>query len=236
VAGDDAVLGDAEAHYLRSVLRMAPGDRFSAVLPGGPERIATVTHVDEERVRATLGQTVTNDADPHVDVRLYMALTKSGKPELVVQKCTELGISSIHPMLCRRSVSRPKADRAERKSERWQKISEEAARQCGRTSGAWIAPAIPFVDALREIATAGGTGLILTPDGGEAESRALGEATLSPPVSLLIGPEGGFDDGEVECAVASGIARARVGRRVLRAETAAIAVSAIVMRALGEMD
>jgi len=220
-----------EAHYLLRVLRMQPGDRFRAVLPGGGERVATVKTVTGERVAATLGEELAPGADPSAEVHLYVGMAKTGKLELVIQKCTELGVASVRPVLCRRSVSRPDSERAARKVGRWEKIAEEAARQCGRTSAPHVGAPLGFVEAVEEMVALNGTGLILAPTG----ERGLREAALRPPVSLLTGPEGGFDPEELSHAADAGLTSLSLGERILRAETAAIAATALVMYELGEL-
>jgi 16S rRNA (uracil1498-N3)-methyltransferase len=227
----------SEAHYLRSVLRLGLGGRFSAVLPTGVERLATVQRVDDEGVEAILGDEQGRSADPLVDVRIRPALTKARKLDAVVRQCTELGASEIGPVLCERSVARPDEGGAVHKLERWRAISLEAARQCGRTTPPRIAAPVPFRRALEELPTLGGTALLPAP---AARSGMSPEAPLlapddREPISVLVGPEGGFTVDEVKAARAAGCRVVGLGRRILRAETAAVAVCAWVMYELREL-
>ncbi len=237
VNGERLVLADAEAHYVRRVLRMQAGDRFSAVLPGGVERIATVTDTSHGRVHASLGDKVQRGADPTADVRLYPALVKAAKLELTIQKCTELGVSAIAPVVCRRSVARPAEGEADRKLDRWQRIALEAARQCGRTTYPSVRAPRDLSTTVREVGNGGGLRLALSPE--PVEPTGLG-ALLSTheapaPISLLVGPEGGLTPEELEEARTAGFRAISLGRRTLRAETAAIAACALVMYELGEL-
>jgi len=234
---DRLVLRGEEAHYLLRVLRLGPGDRFGAVLASGEERMATVQAVRGQEVEASLSDQVVAQADPRVDVRLLVGLPKAAKLELIIQKCTELGVSAIHPLVCRRSVPRPGPTEAAHKLARWGRIAEEAARQCGRTSAPVVGAPMPFAAAVAGAASSSGTWLIFSPDRAsvaEPTSPAVGPEWREP-VTLLAGPEGGFAPEELAEAVAAGFRPVSLGRRVLRAETAAIVACAIVMRELGEL-
>lgn len=226
-----------EAHYLRDVLRLAPGGVFLAVLPDGTERAATVVRLDEGHVEAALGEALEPRADPQADLRLRPALVKGRKLDLVIQKCTELGVAEIAPVLCDRSVSRPDPDGSAHKLERWRKIALEAARQCGRTSPPRIAPPRPFGAAVAEVGALGGAGLILAPEqaGGIGAQCPILTASDREPVSVLVGPEGGFTAEEVTSAREAGLRPVGLGARILRAETAAIAISALLVYELGEL-
>ncbi len=235
--GEVVRLRGGEARYLRQVLRLTTGEQFSAVLPDGTERIAAIGRVDEAGVEATLGEELPARADPRVDVRLRPALVKARKLDLVVQKCTELGASEVAPVLCDRSVARPDREGLAHKLERWERIALEAARQCGRREPPRVRAPVAFEAALREVRDLGGTGLVLAPGAGGHAGPGCG--FLSPdagePISVLVGPEGGFTAAEVSAALEAGLRAVGLGRRVLRAETAAIAICALLMGELGEL-
>jgi 16S rRNA (uracil1498-N3)-methyltransferase len=235
---DRVTLTGREAHYVLRVLRLARGDRFSAVLPGGVERIASVCETADERVEALLGEEVGRGADPQVDVRLLPGLVKSAKLELIIQKCTEVGVSSILPVACRRSVPRPRSEDMDKRLARWRRIAEEAARQCGRTAAPEVAAPVSFRAAVTQSAEWGGSCLMMSPEvSGEptSASSALAQHAAGP-ISVLVGPEGGFAPEEAEEAVAAGFRVVSLGKRTLRAETAAIVACAIVMHEVGELD
>jgi 16S rRNA (uracil1498-N3)-methyltransferase len=234
---DRVRLDGSEAHYLRSVLRLGPGGRFSAVVPTGAERLATIQRADDEGVEAILGEERGSCADPLVDVRIRPALTKARKLDAVVRMCTELGASEIGPLLCERNVARPDEGGAAHKMERWRKIALEAARQCGRTAPPRIAAPMAFSRALDELSTLGGTALLPAPTAtcGISPEAPLLVLEDREPISVLVGPEGGFTADEVEAARAAGCRVVGLGRRVLRAETAAVAVCAWVMCELREL-
>lgn len=237
VSGERVVLEGPEAHYVRRVLRMLSGERFSAVLPGGAERIATIDDVSGGQVHASLGEEVSRDADPAADVRLYAGLVRAAKLELTIQKCTELGVSAITPVLCRRSVARPADGQAEKKLQRWDRIAVEAARQCGRTAPPAVRAPVDLASAIREAVDGRGLCLVASPETGEraALGPLLRAEDVQTPVSILVGPEGGFAPEELQEARAAGFREISLGPRTLRAETAAIVACALVMYELGEL-
>ncbi|MGQ9733416.1 MAG: RsmE family RNA methyltransferase [Candidatus Zipacnadales bacterium] len=233
---DRVTLKGPQAHYLRSVLRLKRGSRFAAVLPTGEEREATLLEVSEDTVDAGLGPRIERQADPATDIRIRPALIKARKLDLIIRACTELGVSEISPVLCERSVPRLEPRDVSHKLERWTKIALEAARQCGRAQPPRVRAPIPFGNALEEISHLSGKSLILIPP---TNQFALCASTvLTPeaePVTLLIGPEGGFSGAEIDEALRSGVQPISLGRRILRAETAAIIACAFIMRELGEL-
>jgi 16S rRNA (uracil1498-N3)-methyltransferase len=146
------------------------------------------------------------------------ALTKGDKPELVVQKLTELGVDRILPVVAERSVARPDAARAAAALERWRRIAREAARQCRRATLPVVEPLAPLAD------LAGHPGLVVAERGGSA-ADGLG-APVDGEILVIVGPEGGLTDGEVDALAPW--ARLDLGPHILRAETAALAAAALL--------
>jgi 16S rRNA (uracil1498-N3)-methyltransferase len=215
---DHLEVGGEDGHHLARVLRLRAGETVTAADGSGAWRPYTVVEVDPSGV--VLDATAALDrepADPH-RLAVAFALTKGDKPDLVVQKLTELGVDRIIPVVAERSVSRPDASRAVAARERWERIAREASRQCRRARQ-------PAVEALAPLASlAGHPGLVVAERGGDP-ADALG----SPPgdeLVVVVGPEGGLTDEEVE-----GLGpwrRVDLGPHILRAETAAIAAGALL--------
>jgi 16S rRNA (uracil1498-N3)-methyltransferase len=235
--GGRVVLTGDEAHYLLRVLRLRPGDRFRAVTRAGAEHVATIASVTADAVEALLGEKVPARADPSAHVRLYVGLPKWTKLEMLLQKCTELGVSVVQPVVCRRSIPRPEQRDIGHKLIRWQRIAEGAARQSERTAAPHVQAPVDLAVALADAEALGGTRLVLTPwaDSADEPGCRLIAAGARGPVSLLTGPEGGLAPEEVDEAIAAGFRPVSLGPRVLRAETAAIVACALVMRELGEL-
>ena len=213
IAGEDA-------HHLARVLRLRPGEPVTVADGSGTWRPYRVAAVGSPSDGLGLEATGAVDREPILEPRLAVAfaLTKGEKPDLTVQKLTELGADRILPVLAERSVARPDAGRAGTQVERWRRIAREAARQCRRAT-------LPVVDELRPLADlAGHPGLVVAERGGGRP-----DALAAPPggeLLVVVGPEGGLATAEVQKL--GPWARLDLGPLVLRAETAALAAAAVL--------
>ncbi len=190
---------------------------------------AVVTELWPDRVEVeVLKQTC--GVEPALAVQLMPAILKGDKMEMVIQKAVELGVSSIWPLYCHRSIV-PQAKVVER-AERLRKIAAEAAKQSGRTMVPTVATAATFSAGLAS--AQGELRLIAHEKGGENLWQALRNRQVES-VSLAVGPEGGFTDGEIAEAEGQGFVTIGLGPRILRAETASLALLSILMYHLGDM-
>ena len=151
----------------------------------------------------------------------------------IVQKAVELGVSQIVPVRMERCVSRPDGKASQKKTDRWQKIAAEAAKQCGRGILPQVCPPTDFHQALIQAAQAE-VFLFCYEGGGESVSRLITQKTKT--VSVLIGPEGGFSLPEAEAARKAGGVPVTLGKRILRTETAPLAALSVIMYASGNME
>jgi 16S rRNA (uracil1498-N3)-methyltransferase len=167
-------------------------------------------------------------------VTLLSAFVKGDKPELIVQKATELGATRIVFYTNERTVPCPSEDKVEKRLERLRRIAIEAVKQCERS----VVPELAFVDFDEALALRGGDRGIILYEGETKNSlkKSLNFLAKDIGVCLLIGPEGGFTEDEVEQAVAAGFKAAGLGARILRSETASLATLAIVLYELGDME
>lgn len=231
--GEPKVIVTGPDHrYLARVLRAKPGQEVTLFDGAGGEVLARVGRIGPAETELLLGARRSPErsgaASPTVPIVLLAAVPRGGRMDLLVQKTSELGVSRLVPVLTARSVARPEPDRRAR----WEKIAREAARQCGRAD-------VPEVEVPVELGAAFAAAEL--PDLRiaffERESdRALRSVLAEPrPTALLVGPEGGFTDGEMEAARAAGFVPVGLGPRILRAETAAIVAVALVQHAYGEL-
>jgi len=220
---DTVDVGGEEAHHLARVLRLRPGEVVTVADGAGrwrPYRVGNVT-APGGGVLVRLDAAGRAEQEPAASFRLAVAfaLTKGDRPELVVQKLTELGVDRIVPVLADRSVSRPDPGRAAKALERWRRIAREAARQSRRAT-------LPAVEALGPLAAlAGHPGLVVAERGGLSA-----DALESPPadeILAVVGPEGGLGGAEVEAL--KPWARLDLGPHILRAETAALAAATLLV-------
>lgn len=209
---DRPVLTGADAHHLERVRRVRPGEPVVLGDGAGRWRPGRVGRGGDAMVEPT-GPVEQVDA-PSPPLGVGFALTKGDKPELVVQKLTELGVDRIVPFRAARSVVRWDPDRSARATARLRAVARSAAVQCHR-------PWLPTIDDITDLAH-----LVAEP------GVALAEQGGRPPAPghrlVLVGPEGGWTPGELDLAAGAGAPRVSFGEHVLRAETAALTVGAVL--------
>jgi 16S rRNA (uracil1498-N3)-methyltransferase len=219
----DFVLEREAAHYVTRVHRLSAGDVFLAFDPGAriEADITIVSAAREVRCRAGEVRPASGVADSHVT--LIQALGKSDKPERVIRDATALGVERVVFCVSRRTVVRP-GDRADTKLARWRSVAVEAARQSTRGDVPDVEGPLPLGDILKREAGTPGRRLCLVPAATKSFGDALEGYRRGDPLTVLIGPEGGLADDEVDAAAAAGFELARFGQFVLRTETVAVAV------------
>jgi 16S rRNA (uracil1498-N3)-methyltransferase len=211
------------------VLRLRPGDQvvvFDGQEPA--DLLVELTSPTEARVLEARAQ----PAEPRTAVVAYPALLQRDKFEPVLQKLTELGVRAISPVMTARSLVRGAPD--EQRVLRWSAILREATEQCGRGMVPRLLESLPFAAAIGR-ATRAGLTLVAHPGEPERSLRSL-LAEPSETVSIFVGPEGGFDPGEVEMAARLGAHLVTLGPRILRTETASPVLAALVLHELGDLS
>ncbi len=229
--GEGLALNEREAHYLGHVLRLAPGDQLVVFNGRGTERQASVGSL--QRRGALLSLTVTHTPLPEstLDLTLVQALPKSDAMDLIVQKATELGASAVVPVYTEFSVVKLDAERSERRVDHWRKIAQSACEQCGRHRPPRIEAPAPLAAGL-EALPSGGSRLALEP----GAERSLAAHTLAAhAVVVAVGPEGGFGPADWRRLDRAQFTQVSLGARVLRAETAAIALCAVAQSRWGDL-
>jgi 16S rRNA (uracil1498-N3)-methyltransferase len=221
------ISGDGHRHLAR-VLRARPGTAVTLFDGAGGEVEAEVLRVSREETELALKARRAAAPGPVAPLTLLVAVPRGPRMDLLVEKTCELGVARIVPVTTARSVVRPEPGR----SARWEKIAQEAARQCGRADVPIVEPPIAFGEALAA-ATLPAQRLVLWE---QERARPLRAALGAPgPTALLVGPEGGFAPAEIDAAVAAGFVPVALGRRILRVETAAIVAVALVADAYGDL-
>ncbi|HEX2923322.1 MAG TPA: RsmE family RNA methyltransferase [Chloroflexota bacterium] len=235
-------LGGEQARQVISVLRMEPGSVFQVFDNSGWQYETEVVSARGEAVTARVKSKTLVDSEPRTKVTIYQGVLKAAKFELVLQKCTELGASAFVPVITERTVI---GDVSPNKVERWKRIIVEAAEQSGRGKLPALRAAMMLDQAYDQA-----RGLSLLAWEGErtvtirgvlqglARPRGAlaGENRQRPfSVNLFLGPEGGFSAGEVGLARSYGIMLVSLGQRILRAETAAITATGLVLYEMGDL-
>jgi 16S rRNA (uracil1498-N3)-methyltransferase len=231
--GQTLALPAPVAHQVGRVLRLRPGATIALLDGSGMAFPVHLTGSGGGLVSGRVGAGEPVESEPRVALTLYVAPLKGDHFAYTLQKATEIGAAAFVPVVTARTVA---AEASGAKLERWRRIAREAAEQSGRGRVPVVHAPQPFAVACAA-AVASGPALIPWED---ERGRSLGAAVQAlGPVStlgLFIGPEGGFTEAEIATATAAGIAPVTLGRRILRAETAAAVATALALAALGEME
>ncbi|MDE6413659.1 MAG: RNA methyltransferase, partial [Eubacterium sp.] len=173
-----------------------------------------------------------SDSEPNIQVSLYQGVPKGDKMEDIIQKCVELGIFSITPVLTKRSISRPDEKQAAKKQQRYAKIALEAAQQSGRGIVPEIHKMTDFKTAVSECEA---DLIILFYEGGGKSLKSLIKDDIKS-VAIFIGPEGGFEKEEVDAVIEKGGINVTLGKRILRTQTAPVAALSAIMLLTDNME
>lgn len=231
-SGATCVLPPEQAHHAARVLRLRAGEGVTLFNGDGGEYAAVIARISRDRVALEVGARAEADREASLAVTLAQAISSGERMDFTVQKAVELGVVAIQPLSSSRSVVRLAAERAERRVAHWQTVVVHACEQCGRNRVPAVAPVAALYEWLASPARASGTLRVLLSTRARYRLR-----DLSPPqgeVTLLAGPEGGFTAEEERMAEQSGYMPVRLGPRVLRTETAAVAALAAMHALWGD--
>ncbi len=226
----------SEAHHIKNVLRMKPGDSLKLFDGTGFEYEAVLISVSAQNVAVEIQRKIEVTAQPGVHIIVAQAFLKEKKMDDLVRKLCELGVSRWIPFFSQRSIARPDQKRLADRSQRWMRIATEAAKQCRRIDALQIGDALSFEDIL-DFSNNCDLKVVFW----ENESTPLSRDRLSEAVHpskkilIMLGPEGGFSEQEIKLVQNSGFISAGLGPRILRAETATIAAVSLVQYLFGDM-
>jgi 16S rRNA (uracil1498-N3)-methyltransferase len=230
--GTEIALPEAAAYHVARVLRLRAGAPLVVFDGSGQDFRCEILSVEGERVRVSVGERAQGLRESPLRITLVQAISRSERMDWTLQKATELGVGSIVPVMSARSVVRLDERQAERKLRHWKVIVAGACEQCGRSTLPEVRAPLELrrflTDAPRE-----GQRLVLSPSG---PASLAGLASTASRVELLIGPEGGLDDSELEAAARAGFSPVRLGPRVLRTETAGIVALAVLQALWGDLQ
>jgi 16S rRNA (uracil1498-N3)-methyltransferase len=218
LTGTSALLTGKAAHHISFSLRMAVGDSLTLCDGEGYEYLGTILHMNGEEVEVGLQSCQKCQSEPFYRAILYQAVAKGEKMDFIVQKAVEYGIFEIVPVESERCIVRLDRSSAEKKRERWQKIADEAAGQCGRGILPRVHSPLSFEEALDRMV---GADLSFLCYEGE-KTRSLSSILNGNPqtIAFFVGPEGGISPREVLLASQKNISLCTLGNRILRTESA----------------
>ena len=231
-AGQRVVIEGSAANHITRVLRLRTGDAITVFNGNGAEFAARVEGFRKDSVLVEVKEERAADRESPLSITLAQGISRGERMDWILQKATELGASRIVPLLTERSVVRLDAKQAEKKLQHWRGIAVAACEQCGRNRVPEIALPTPFFEFVGSTSGSVATRLLLSPIATASVDQVNAGA---PGVTLLIGPEGGLTETEQEAAQGSGFTSVRMGPRVLRTETAAIAALTILQHRFGDL-
>lgn len=226
----ELVLSRETSHYLSRVLRLPVDANIIAFDGRGGEYSAKILQIEKHRSTIALERFSPDNRDSPLSVHLAIAISRGERMDFVVQKATELGVSSITPLFSERCEVKLKADRQDKKLHHWRKVAISACEQCGRN----LLPIINPPATLADWITQSDQELKLVLHLAEGQN-VVDNADAPQSIALLIGPEGGLSEDEVTRAQNKGFKSMQLGPRVLRTETAPIAALSILQYQWGDL-
>lgn len=230
VSEEEILISGDDVNHIKNVLRMEEGEQVVISCGRGMDYYCRIRTLQESGVYLDIEEKRAAVTELPVNITLFQALPKRDKMELVIQKAVELGANEIVPVQSRRCVVRLDEKKEGKKQIRWQAIAEAAAKQSGRGKIPAVNHVMSFLDAL-EYAKSMDTVLIPYElvDSMDGSLEAVKRAVQGKSIGIFIGPEGGFERSEIELAIQKGAVPISLGQRILRTETAGMAVLSVLM-------
>jgi 16S rRNA (uracil1498-N3)-methyltransferase len=227
--GQEVTIGDRAAHYLSRVLRVAAGQTIVLFNGDGHDYVAEVIRPGKKKISLSVTSRLPAARESGLKITVVQAISRGERMDQTLQKCTELGVTAFQPVFSERVEVRLKAEKLARRLEHWQGVVVSACEQSGRAVVPGVLPPLDFGDWLDN--SDGGLRLILGP----GAETSLSSVDLHGQVQLVVGPEGGFSEIELDLAHSHGVGAVSLGPRVLRTETAAPAAVAILQALAGDL-
>lgn len=230
--GRDIRLDGDQAHYVARVLRLKPGDTVHVFNGDDGEWRATLATVTREAVHLQVGSEVATATESPLRAHLVQGISRGERMDFVVQKATELGVKRITPVFTAHGVVKLDDARAEKRREHWQRIAASACEQSGRVRPPLVDAPLPLNEWFGGGFAADSVQLVLAP--GAPDALAAVDMPR-PKLCVLVGPEGGFSERELDDAAAAGFRAVSLGPRILRTESAALAALAVAQLLWGDL-
>lgn len=230
------ILSKENAHHMISVLRMDEKENFEVVIDK-KVYLCNLSSLDKQNATALIKDSYDDKNESNLKINLYQGLPKSDKLDLIVQKAVELGVSKIIPFESSRTVVKWDSKKEEKKIKRLEEIAHAAAKQAKRSVVPEIKKSISFKNLVNEMEN--GLSVIAYENRGKTLKEVLTEYKRdeeNKEVNIVIGPEGGFSEEEVRAIEEKGAFSVHLGNRILRTETAAIALMAMIQYEIGDIN
>jgi 16S rRNA (uracil1498-N3)-methyltransferase len=227
------VITGQAAHHASHVLRLRSGANVQVFDGQGNEYQATLYEVTRSGITLEIGSALTTTPESPLQLTLLQGIARNDHMDLVLQKAVELGVQTIQPMWMQRSQKRLKGERMEKRSRHWEGVIMSACEQCGRATLPTLLTADDYVNGFNKSTADNALRLMLQPD---ANSSLRSLEKPAGRVIVLVGPEGGLTTEEQSLASACGFSGIRMGPRILRTETAALAALAGIQTLWGDFN
>ncbi len=230
VQGEEIVIQGNDVNHIKNVLRMRPGDELSLSDGEGMDYFCKISSIERDEVRVNIENSWNSYVELPVKLYLFQGLPKGDKMELIIQKAVELGVYEIIPVRTKRAIVKLDDKKESKKIARWQQIAEGGAKQSGRGLIPEVKSVMNFAEALKYAASLDAALIPYEKAEGIEKTREIVRGLKGKKsVAVFIGPEGGFDETEIEDAMNAGVCPVTLGRRILRTETAGLTMLSILM-------
>ena len=233
---DNSVIIDGEdVKHIKNVLRLKEGEEVVVCDGESSDYLITIETINKNEVIGTIKEAYPSKGEPPLEIILYQGLPKSSKMDLIIQKAVEIGIKEIIPIITERSVVKIEDNKKEQKKlERWNRISLEASKLCKRGIVPKVNNVINFKELINRISDNGGT-IVPYENEGKRGLKDLLRNINSKVMNIVIGPEGGFEESEIDDLISSKANIVSLGPRILRTETAGFTTLAIILYEVGDL-
>jgi 16S rRNA (uracil1498-N3)-methyltransferase len=235
ISGAAVTISGRDAEHIRA-LRIRRGEIFTVCDGAGADYVCRMTEVGRGSASAEILEKRASAGEPGVRCTVYAAFSKGDRPEAVVRKSVELGAAAVSLFISARCVARPDAAAQARRAERLRIVAEEAAKQSGRGIIPEVSISGSFEEAVRDALRTELALFFYEEERELALRQALGGTPAPKTVSIITGPEGGFEPGEAELAASAGCRVVSLGPRILRCDTAPAAALTCVMMYYGQFE
>lgn len=221
----------SDVNHIKNVLRMQKGENLVVCDGQGVDYYCSIAELSKDEVVVDILEMNSTESELPAKIYLFQGIPKKDKMEFIIQKAVELGIFEVIPVAMKRCVAKIEDKKKEQKKlERWQGIATSAAKQSGRGVIPQIQPVMTFGEALKKAQELDCTIVPYEQAEGMVDSKKTVEkAATQKTIGIFIGPEGGFDDSEIEKVLESGFSTMSLGKRILRTETAGLTILSILM-------
>lgn len=234
------IIQGSDVKHIKNVLRKKVNENLNICDATTSENfLCKIKEIKNNEIICEILETIQSSTESNIDITIFQGLPKSEKMELIIQKSVELGVNTITPLKLKRCIVKISQKDEKKKIERWQKISEVAAKQSGRD----YIPEITYPISIDDIINNNNYDVILVPYENEEKNSIKTEIQklkqsnkTNLKIGIIIGPEGGFDESEILILKQSGARTITLGKRILRTETVAFTITSILMYELGNLN